>query len=178
MDNGDAFLAFLEESVGFLADRKPIEYFQEQLPSSTDDGMARIIERFADTAPERRERFQSTLSRRQRSLFGIFGHRAATISLRERSRARLLQGLIGAVISNYVVPEKRRVEIGLAVYHHCARQLQVNTVDLFDEAATYATPTFAATLREFGRRSDVTLNRFGWEERQTPDGVTFKFSWG
>ena len=100
------------------------------------------------------------------------------MSLRKRSRARLLQGLIGAVISNFVIPEKRRVEVGLAVYHHCARQLQVNTVDLFEEAATLASPAYAVTLREFGRRSDVILSKYGWEERQTPDGVTFKFNWG
>lgn len=177
MDNGNAFLAFLHESVRLLADKKALEYYREPLPSSTDAMLSRMIDRFTAATPQQRKQFHSILSRGQRSLFGIYGHRAATMSLRENSRAGLLRGLIGAVISNFVIPEKRRVDVSLAVFHHCAHKLQLNTVDLFAEAAAYATPEFARRLSEFGRRDDVTLGSFGWEEKKTPEGVTFRFSW-
>jgi hypothetical protein len=178
VDNGDVFNAFTEESARILGDKKVVEYFQEPLPSSMDEEIARMIDRFMGATSQQQEWFQVTLSQVQRSLFGIYGHRAATLSLREQSRERLLNGLVGATIANYVIPDKRRVEVSLAVYHHCARKLGANTVDLFEQAADYATPGFAQQLLAFGRRSDVTLARFGWKELQTPEGVRFKFDWG
>jgi hypothetical protein len=178
MKNGNAFLAFVEESAGFLSGKSSIDYFQEPLPSATDQELDQMIDRFRAADAGQQAQFQANLHQDQRSLFGIYGHRAATLAVREQSPQKLLRGLIGAVISNYVVPEKRRVEVGLAVYHHCARKLELNAIDLFEDAAQYASAEFAPRFLAFGRRPDVTLQEYGWRELNTPAGVKYTFSWG
>jgi hypothetical protein len=98
--------------------------------------------------------------------------------VRQESRDWLLSGLIGAVISNYVVPEKRNVEVGMAIFHHCARKLNIPPAEIFAEAARFAAFDLATRLITFGNRSDVILSKFGWQELQTADGVKYKFNWG
>lgn len=177
-NNGDAFAAFVENSIDLLGDKKVIDYYREPLPSATDEKMAAICERFMAASLAERETFQKRLSQEQRSLFGIYGHRAATLSVREESRTWLLSGLVGATISNYVIPDNRNVTVGLAIYHHCARRLGLNPAELFAEAARFASLHVAQIMIAFGKRSDVTLSKFGWKELQTPQGVKYKFSWG
>jgi hypothetical protein len=174
--NGNAFLAFVDDSLQFLQDRTVFSYFSEPLPSVTDDSLGKMIARFMRLEKRERRLFLDALEGEQRSLFGIYGHRAATLSVRQRSRELLLWGLVGTAIANVVIPERRRIEVSLAVFHHCARELNLNTANLFDEASNYATPEYAERLAAFGRRSDVNLAKFGWRIVKTPDGV--KFTWG
>lgn len=178
MENGDRILAFIEATTRLLAGKTVLDYYREPLPSSIDRDLSGLIAQFIQFDEARRETFLKSLPDETRSLFGIFGHRAATLSVRESSPDWLREGLVGAVIANYLVPDKRKVEVSLAVYHHCARKLGINSVDLFEAAASYATPGFAESLIRFGRRSDVTLKKFGWRERLTPEGVKYTFSWG
>lgn len=45
-------------------------------------------------------------------------------------KSLLLDGLIGMVIANYIIPQNRQVEISLAVFHHSARRLSLNIGEL------------------------------------------------
>ncbi len=178
MQNGTEFTAFVEDVVRFLEGKKSVAYYQEPLPSPTDEEMAGIVGRFVAATPEQREQFLRSLTNRQRALFGIYGHRAATLAVRQKlGRQALLYALVGAAIANYQIPQKRRVELALAVYHHCARVLGFHPAELFAAAAEYASPEMAEMMRSFGKRGDVTLSKFGWRELKTPDGVRFKFEW-
>ena len=176
--NGDSFRAFTEEAIDFLNRKKVLDYYQEPLPSPTDDRLAGMVGRFMAATDQERETFQSILSQENRSLFGIYGHRAATLSVRRRAPEKLLSGLVGDVIANYTIPDRRNVSLGLAVYYHCARKLGLNPIDVFDEAAGYTSPPLANLLMEFGRRTDVNLRSFGWRELVTPEGVRYTFSFG
>ena len=176
--NGDSFRAFTEESIDFLNRKKVLDYYQEPLPSPTDDRLAGMAGRFMAATDWEREAFQSALSQENRSLFGIYGHRAATLSVRQQAPEKLLSGLMGHVIANYTIPDRRNVSLGLAVYHHCAHKLGLSPIDLFDEAAGYANPPLADLLMQFGRRTDVNLRSFGWRELVTPEGVRYTFSFG
>lgn len=177
MQNGDAFRAFTEELRRFLADKTVIAYYREPLPSETDARLDTAVARFMAADPDQRELLQAALDPAQRSLFGIYGHRAATRAVREAVPGLLLKGLVGAAVANYEIPDSRRVEVGLAVYHHCARKLGLNPADVFGQAADYATPALAAPLAAFGHRGDVALRNFGWQEIHTPEGIVYKFSW-
>ena len=178
MKNGTEIQAFIESTAQLLAGLRVTDYYAEPLPSPTDLRLANVVGRFMAITPSQRETFQAALTQSQRALFGIYGHRAATLGRREESRERLLSGLAAAAIANYEIPARRNVEVALSVYHHVARKLGLNTVDLFDEAAGYAVGETAVLLRQFGRRRDVTLHKFGWREIKTPDGVKYKFSLG
>jgi hypothetical protein len=177
MKNGDAFNAFLQETQQFLAGLQVITYYSSDLPSVVDDRFSVIVNRFMEADAEKRERFSASLNDSERSLFGIFGHRGATLAARQKSETQLLQGLVGTVIANYKIPEKRRVEVALAVYYHVARKLDLNPIELFENAAVYANEEFASKLLSFSRKPGVTLNSYGWREITTPDGVKYKFEW-
>ncbi|MEZ4516433.1 MAG: hypothetical protein R3C44_06210 [Chloroflexota bacterium] len=79
------------------------------------------------------------------------------------------------MIANYEMPETRNIDLLLAVLHHCTRKLNQNPVELFDWAATYAADPLSSHLEDFGRRDDITLKKFGWIEKRTPDGVQFSY---
>ena len=181
MKNGTAFRVFVEETTTFLDGLTVAGYYAEPLPSPTDERMAVIVARMLTAVPEQRRLFHETITDRGCSLLGIAGHRLATLAAREEAqeaaREQLRLGLAAAAIANVTVPEKRRLDVALAIYHHCARQIGVNTVDLFDEVADLTSEETGEFLRRYGRRSDITLSKFGWREMKTPDGVKFKFDW-
>ncbi len=175
--NGRAFQAYLEGARTVLDGVTAIDYYQSLLPAPLDERLAAIAGAFAALAAPERERFMATLSPQQRALFGLFGHRAATLAVRQTDPERLRLGLVGSVIANYDIPDKRNVDVGLAVYHHCARKLELNPQEVFDEAAGLASDEMAERLRAFGRRADVTLKQFGWREIRGEEGVRYKFEW-
>lgn len=177
MKNGDAFTAFLQETQQYLAGLQVVTYYAADLPSEPDERLAQIVDRFMESEAEKRERFLSGLNDTERSLFGIYGHRAATLAARCGSRAQLLSGLVGAVIANHVIPEKRRVDVALAVFYHVARKLELNPIELFEDTAVFAANDFAHHLLTFVRQPHITLGRYGWTELKTPDGVKYKFNY-
>ncbi len=177
MKNGTEFRTFVEETAVFLTETAVLDYFRQPLPAPIDERMGQIVDRFMVASPEQRDLFLDALGKSQRSLFGIFGHREATMGMREESRERLLRGLIGAALAHQAL-DRGSLAAAWAVPHHIARKMGVNTVDLFDEAATYMTGEIGERLREYGRRSDVGLRQFGWREIKTPDGVKYKISPG
>ncbi|MCA9995517.1 MAG: hypothetical protein KDE56_07215 [Anaerolineales bacterium] len=176
MKNGDAFHAFIEETAVFLHDYTVLDYYREPLGGDTDERMGEVVARYGAATAVQRERFLAAMEKGGLSLFGIYGHRAATMAVRQQSRELLLRGLVAMGIANYVVPPKRNVETAVAIFHHCARKLGISPVELFDEAAQVAPPHMTTFFEEFGRRPDITLSRYGWQELRTPEGVRYK--WG
>jgi hypothetical protein len=178
MENGNAFRAFIQQTIQELTGIKVVDYFAEELPCELDGRMQTIIATYQQAAAAEREQFPQALPAQQLSLFGIYGHRAATLAARQQSEAWLLSGLIGYAIANATIPEKRRVEVGLAVYFHVALKLGLKPVDVFEEAAQVAAAEMAQKLLVYGRRSDVTLTKYGWQELKTAEGVKYKFTYG
>ncbi|MEZ4645309.1 MAG: hypothetical protein R3E31_21685 [Chloroflexota bacterium] len=176
MQNGNAFHAFTEDALAYLGQWETLAYYREPLPSAVDERLAAMMTRLLAATPAEREQFQQALAAAQRALFGVFGHRAATLARRQESREWLRWGLLGTAVANSIIPPRRNVDVALVVFHHVARQLGINTVDLFDEVADFADGAIAERLRLFGRRSDVYLRSYGWREIKTPDGVAYKFS--
>jgi hypothetical protein len=176
--NGTDFHTFLSETAVFLSQQKRLDYFRATLPDALDERLAVIVQRYLAAAPSQRQQFLAQFDRQQRTLLALFGHRAATLAMRRQERAWLRWGLLGAALANYDTAERRGIAISLAIYHHVARQLGVNTVDLFDEIADCVQGDLAPLLRQFGRRSDIRLAQFGWRELNTADGVRYKFDWG
>lgn len=178
MQNGNTFSAFINEVIQLLDEKKVVDYYTEPLPASTDEMLLGYCQRFMLASAPQRQQFQAALEQEHRSLFGIFGHRAATLAVRQQSPDWLISGLVGTIISNYIIPPKRNVEVGLAVFHHCARKLDITPADLFAQAARFADFDLATRLLTFGSRADITLSQFGWQELKTSEGVKYKFSWG
>jgi hypothetical protein len=177
MKNGTEFKVFVEKTAVFLAETAVLDYFRQPLPSPLDERMAEVVSRYMAASPEQRQLLLTALSKQQRSLFAVFGHREATLGIRTESRERLLRGLVGTAITHQML-DRGSLEASLVVHHHIARKMGVNTVDLFDEAAGFVSGPIVDYLRVYGRRSDVGLRNFGWREIKTPDGVKYKISPG
>lgn len=177
MKNGTSFALFVAETRAFLESLTVADYYARPFPSDEDTRLTAVVSRFMAADKSDREQFLTSLPAAQRSLFGIFGHRAATLAARGEDTDLLLRGLVGLSIANVEIPERRRVEVALAVFHHVARKLSLNPVELFEEAAVFAAEPFATTLLTFGRRGDVRLASFGWREVKTTEGVRYKFDW-
>ncbi|MFZ1399406.1 MAG: hypothetical protein WAS33_21045, partial [Candidatus Promineifilaceae bacterium] len=174
MQNGNAFRTFTNDTRHYLASLKLVVYYAEPLPSATDDRLYQIVDQFLRGTAVEQTQFQQDLGQEHRALLGIYGHRAATLAVRQTSRDWLFSGLIGAVIANYIIPPRRNVDVSLAVYHHCAGKIGEAPAELFEAAAAYAQPELAQKLRNFGRRADIHLKQFGWQELKTPEGVRYK----
>ncbi|MCB9418673.1 MAG: hypothetical protein H6667_02635 [Ardenticatenaceae bacterium] len=177
MKNGTEFRAFVETTAVFLSDTAVLDYFRQPLPGPLDGRLGQIVDRYMAAAPEQRDLLLAALDKSQRALFGIFGHREVTLAAREESRERLRRGLVGLALAHHEL-DRGSLEAALAVPHHIARKLGVNTVDLFDETAVYFAGEMGNYLRGYGRRSDVGLRKYGWREIKTPDGVKYKVSPG
>ncbi|MCP4422940.1 MAG: hypothetical protein GY803_00465 [Chloroflexi bacterium] len=177
MKNGTEFRAFVEETAVFLSETAVLDYFRQPLPAPIDERMEQIVERFMAASPEQRDLLLGALDNSQRSPLGIYGHREATMGMREQSRARLRRGLIGAALAHHAL-DRGSLEAALAVPHHIARKMGVNTVDLFDETAEFVGGEIGDYLRRYGRRSDVGLRKYGWREIKTPNGIKYKVSPG
>ena len=176
MQNGNDFHVFIQETSQFLSTLTVTSYYGTELPDAVDERMKGIVARYMAAKEAQWPQFRDGLAQEQRSLFGIYGHRAATMPVREADKDPLLSGLVGAAIANYTIPKGRSLDVSLAVYYHCAQKLDVNTVDLFDEAAQVASADAAPILAHYGRRSDVTLRKYGWREIKTPEGVAYRFN--
>lgn len=175
--NGQAYRAYLESALAVLAQLTVIDYYPSPLPSPSDEALAGIVSAFTGWPLPVREQFLAALPAGKRGLFGIFGHRAATLAVRAEDAAKLRLGLVGCAIANVEIPPQRKVYSALAVYYHCARKLELAPQAVFDEAAQFATDDMAARLQAFGRRQDVTLKQFGWREIRRPEGVVFQVEW-
>lgn len=175
--NGQAYHAYLESAQTVLEQLTTADYYASPLPTPADEALVEIVGAFTAWPLPVRERFLANLPADKRGLFGIFGHRAATLAMRREDPDQLRLGLIGNVLANSPVPQNRNVDAALAVFYHCAQKLGLSPSDLFADAAQFATDDMAERLNEFGRRTDVSLKQFGWREIKTPEGVRYKFEW-
>ena len=175
MQNGNVVTALIEEATAITSSTNITDYYAAPLSEDTDERLRQIVTQFTAFTPEQRSQFLESLTPEQRSLFGIFGHRAATLAAREKSPGWLRSGLTGYAIANYTIPEGRQVKVGLAVYYHVARQLGLNPVELFRETAVYAAPEMEQEMLGYGRDGKISLHQYGWRELKTPDGIRYKF---
>jgi hypothetical protein len=175
--NGQAYRAYLEHAQAVLEALTVESYYPSPMPDAADDALAEIVSAFTAWPTPVREGFLAQLPHQKRGLFGIFGHRAATLAVRRTDADLLRLGLIGNLIANSPIPPNRNVEAALAVFYHCARKLNLEPIDLFSESSQFADEEMAARLLSFGNKPDVTLKQYGWREIKTPDGVRYKFEW-
>jgi hypothetical protein len=166
------FLAFATEAFSFLDTVSLSDYYGPR--SSTDDVIGSICERVMQTSPEQQAEIISSLSEGQRKILARYGLRCPMLALRERSPGRLLTGLIAYALVHRRVPDWRDDLVALAPAHYTVTALGVRPSDLFEHAATFASPDLADVYRTFGQRTDVTLRAFGWRLVEAEGGPTFE----
>ena len=71
--------------------------------------------------------------------------------------------------------DERDLMMALAPHHDCARRLGADVPALFGRAAAAGPPSLRATVEEFGRRTDVWPQAFGFRVEETPDGPRYEW---
>jgi hypothetical protein len=144
-----------------------------RIPGSADTQAAQVLDRTPEVVDSL---FLRTVDKNARIALGRYGVRAVTLAVRNRDarllRRALLASSIAAVASD---DDPRDTMVTVALHHFAAQQLNVRAAPLFDRVADrVGNRRVAALLREFGSRSDVTLDLFGWKLVETADGVDFE----
>jgi len=121
------------------------------------------------------EHFVDTLGERDCLALGRYGARQPTVALRNSSAALLHDALLAAALAELGrQSDPRDVMVGLALHYVVAQRLGLVPSDLFNQvAARLPDGPVPDLLRSFGARHDVTLEAFGWQLVQTPEGPDF-----
>jgi len=104
-----------------------------------------------------------------------YGASGSTAALRRRSGPLLRDALLAKAICHLIRrDDPRDVMVGLAIDHFVAQQLGLQPAELFDDVASSLPNGWVPDLfREFGARTDITLDAFGWLLVETADGPDF-----
>jgi hypothetical protein len=99
-----------------------------------------------------------------------------TAALRERSVA-VLEAALAAYLGHAdedIQRDWRDVLVLLAPYRDCAVRLGEDPVAIFARASTGASEAARALASRVARRSDVTLEAFGWVLTEQPEGPCYE----
>jgi hypothetical protein len=99
-----------------------------------------------------------------------------TAALREQSPSLLHGGLIW-ILRAYDGKDWRDLKLGLAPFHDCARRLGLDVRQVFNDAADAVGGEAGQVARDFGGRSDVTADTFGYAVELGPDGPLYRPHW-
>ncbi len=70
--------------------------------------------------------------------------------------------------------DDRDLMMALAPHHDCARRLGADVPALFSRAADAGPASVRELVEEFGRRTDVTPQAFGFCVEETPEGPRYR----
>ncbi len=103
------------------------------------------------------------------------GLECLTRALRERRPELVREDLVEMLIAGEEewLRDDRDLMVALAPYHHCAAQLQLDVPAVFDAAARAGPATVRRTVTEFGRRTDVSPEAFGFVVEWDEDGPRY-----
>ena len=167
----------LEEAFSEMAQGQDQDYYNQPIPSELDGKVGRVVRMFLDSSPTERGIFFRLTNEGVSYLFIIFAERMASLGVRERSRQRLLEGLLALVIEDYRA-DYRDSLIVLAALSDAATKISVTPEELFAEAASYSNNSVVSNITEFHKwdPADWSLKAVGYKEVNGPDG--FRYVWG
>ena len=102
----------------------------------------------------------------------------ATRALRAQAPEVLRTGLLRSLVEgeDEWLKDWRDLLVALAPFHDCARRLGLDPSSFFAAVAQEGPPTLAEVVREFGRRTDVTPEAFGYVLTETADGPRYDWA--
>lgn len=100
----------------------------------------------------------------------------ATAALRARSPELLLSRLVEALIEGerQWAKDIRDLLVALAPFHDCARRIGGDAAEIFRQAAELGPPDLRETVIEFGRRTDISPDAFGFAVEDEPGGPRYR----
>ena len=105
--------------------------------------------------------------------------RESTAALCDRTLERLQRGF-GLYVQAEAAArgwDPRDAMINMTPFIDCARRLGFDPITVLGPIAAAGPAWFRETFDGFMRRTDVTLEAFGWTVVETPSGPAYRFAW-
>jgi hypothetical protein len=167
----------LKDALDNLIDDEHPDYSSQPIPCELDYVAGNLVNLYKRLSPVERETVHSLASERNSYTLLTFAERMATLAVREKSRERLLDGLLSLIIENYNADWRDNLT-KLAPLYHSAVKIGIDPQSLFMDAASYGNNEVAEIIRGFPLREpeDRSLEAFGYKESYELDG--FRYKWG
>jgi len=148
----------------------------QPIPCNIDHQLSALIGLFLKAHPPERQQFFSLVSSSFSGLLISFAERMASLGVTEKSRVRLLEGLIALVLEDYRGGDPKDNIMILPLLYHAAEKIGADARELFSEAASYASNKAARQILDFPQRNprDKSLDAFFYEEIDGADGFRYK----
>src|SRR5262245_52557020 len=167
----------LKKILNSLIDDEHLDYLSQPIPCELDYVIGNLVNLYKGLSPTERETVCSLTGERNSYTLLAFAERMAALGVREKSRERLLDGLLSLIIENYNADWRDNVT-KLAPLYHSAMKIGIDPQGLFTEAAYYGRNEVAGIIREFPQREpeNRSIEAFGYKEIYELDG--FRYEWG
>jgi hypothetical protein len=167
----------LKKILDSMLDDEHTDYLSQPIPCELDSVIGNLVSLYMKLSPTERETIHSLTKERNSYTLLAFAERMAALGVREKSRERLLEGLLSLIIENYNVDWRDNLT-KLAPLYHSAVKIGVDPQGLFTEAAAYGHNEVAEITREFPQREpqNRSLEAFGYKESYEPDVFRYKWS--
>ena len=153
---------------------RPLYSFRP-IPCELDMLISELVKLFMKAEENERRCISTAVPPADGCFLTCFAERMATLGVRERSRQRLLEGLVALVMEGYK-EDFRDNMINLAPLYDAAVKLGVEPQELFNEAAAHLNNAPARDLIEFPQRKpeDRSLEAMYFKESHDADGFKYE----
>ena len=164
--------------MSLVSDRGPGAYYDRPLGCAADAALSALVDAFAGATAEERTKMIVAVPNAFAGNFMSYAIRMATVGVRERSRQHVLRGILAMAIEDFRSDWRENL-MTLAPLNDAAARIGEDPVQLFDDAATLASPATAGHLRAFARRHPdlKALKAMGWAAVDGPSGFMYSFHW-
>jgi hypothetical protein len=137
------------------------------LDHALDSILARVVESDEGLVSA----INDALHRRQRALIYCYAIRLLARGLTDSDAEILPRAATALAIACYDETDYRDLMVNLAPLHVVATRLTGDASSTLDWIVDRLSEEQRNNLRRWGRRTDVTLDSFGWKETATDDGI-------
>lgn len=141
-------------------------------PNALDSAITALCRRYAQSDPETRRHMRRSINGDELYTLWDFANRAAVFGLRERSAARLADGLTALALIEMERVDFRDLHMSFGMLKYSAERIGADHKKLLRDAADLAEPGTAELLRT-GLTSPAGNRPAGHVEVMTEDGVGF-----
>jgi len=155
-------------------------YVLEAIPSITDESISAVADWYRTALDEDRLALSHRIAGDVGSLLVAFSERMAVQAARARSVEPVRTGLLAIAM----LPDKPTETLDhrdwipvLALHYNSSRLAGADPLPLFDEAASFAGPSVAGTMRAYARTGEHSVEAMGYVEETTSSGLTYRRTW-
>lgn len=179
MKQKENFKNKLEELVDILEEAKESDYVNQIIPSEIDDRIHQILWWFGDEKilSENYKELADFFDLNHSRFLQLFSERMAALAVRERSKKRIITGLLALALNSE--PDPREELPILSLHYHSAVKLKEDPDQILKAVAKKVDSNWAEFFLKFSKRDpkDKFIEAMGYVEAETSEGFIYKREW-